>query len=389
MLLAAGQQHTIKKTGSIAGKGIHSGKFCQLTIRPGEEDSGIVFQRMDLPGRPAVKAHPENLDSASRATSLTVPAENQPDVREGSGGFKVETIEHLMACLAARGIDNLRVELASSELPSRDGSARIFTELLQDCGIRPQARPRLFLVPRRPLVFSQESSYLLVLPPESYQDPEPGKADRVEGTTGGAGWSEGSEGPGGTGRLGGLRGSEGPGGTGGLGGLRGSEGPGGTGGLGGSGRLGGAGGEIKEAQLRLEYQLDYGDSPPGYQQFSYAINQLAARQEDFSSFSNDLAAARTFALKYEFAALRERGLARGGTAREALLFADDGPNQSLRYANEPARHKLLDLLGDLYLAGPLLARVLAVRTGHRHNHRVVKLLQALQEKESGGEGAKK
>lgn len=322
MLLKAGQQQTIARSGSLIGKGIHSGEQCELTVKPGEIDTGIVFQRKDIPGKPGVKAHPDNLHSASRATSLTVPAPDQSEKQGSNGELQVKTIEHLLASLAARGIDNLIVELNSSELPSQDGSAQIFAELLKDCGSRSQESPRLFYVPQRPLAVSQGSSYLLVLPPESFPAEEPWTADRPEA-------------------------------------------------------------EMTKFLLQLEYQLDYGDSPPGYQQYSFTIDQLASPEERSCSFSRDLAAARTFALKREFTALRERGLARGGTAREALLFDADGPNQSLRYANEPARHKLLDLLGDLYLAGPLLARVLAVRTGHRHNHQMAGMLSNLREKEQG------
>ncbi len=96
------------------------------------------------------------------------------------------------------------------------------------------------------------------------------------------------------------------------------------------------------------------------------------------SFLREIAPARTFGLREELDGLKAAGLAKGGSLENAMLVESDrilcagGP----RFADEPVRHKALDLLGDLALLGvPLLASVRAERTGHRNNVDFAKLLR--------------
>lgn len=84
-------------------------------------------------------------------------------------------------------------------------------------------------------------------------------------------------------------------------------------------------------------------------------------------FVAELAPARTPAFVDEVASLQREGLGLGGTIDQVALLGREGPANRWRFPDEPARHKLVDLLGDLSLAGPLRARIVAVRTGHRHN----------------------
>jgi UDP-3-O-[3-hydroxymyristoyl] N-acetylglucosamine deacetylase len=82
-------------------------------------------------------------------------------------------------------------------------------------------------------------------------------------------------------------------------------------------------------------------------------------------FHDEISAARTFGYLHEVKALRERGLARGGTLDNAIVFDDKGPMQPLRWPNEVVRHKVLDLLGDFALLGAWPRfDVLAVKSGH-------------------------
>jgi UDP-3-O-acyl N-acetylglucosamine deacetylase len=97
------------------------------------------------------------------------------------------------------------------------------------------------------------------------------------------------------------------------------------------------------------------------------------------TFLREIAPARTFGLREELDGLKAAGLARGGSLENAMLVEKDrilcagGP----RFADEPVRHKALDLLGDLALLGvPLLAAVRAERTGHRNNVNFAKLLKS-------------
>jgi len=93
-------------------------------------------------------------------------------------------------------------------------------------------------------------------------------------------------------------------------------------------------------------------------------------------FINEIAPSRTFCFDYEIEALQSKGLARGGDFSNALVVGIHGirnPDSALRFSDEFVRHKLLDLLGDLYLLQkPLKARIVAVRCGHNHNINFVK-----------------
>jgi UDP-3-O-[3-hydroxymyristoyl] N-acetylglucosamine deacetylase len=93
-------------------------------------------------------------------------------------------------------------------------------------------------------------------------------------------------------------------------------------------------------------------------------------------YRDEIAAARTFGYVHEVEALRAAGLARGGSLDNALVFAPDGPLTPLRWPNEVVRHKVLDLLGDFALLGAWpLARIVAVKSGHRLHARATRALR--------------
>ncbi len=117
--------------------------------------------------------------------------------------------------------------------------------------------------------------------------------------------------------------------------------------------------------LDLEYRLDYGPgSPIGSATCATKINEDA--------FYHRLAPARTFITLREAEQLQEKGLAKHVTTRDLLVFDQDGPiDNSLRFSDECARHKALDLLGDLALTGiDLVGKVVANRSGHQMNGRL-------------------
>ena len=112
----------------------------------------------------------------------------------------------------------------------------------------------------------------------------------------------------------------------------------------------------------------------------YPHPQLGYQEVSFNphrqSFAGELAPARTFALEQEVEALRARGLARGGSLDNALVVQSHGFSSPLRLPLEPARHKCLDLFGDLFLLGrPLQAQVTAVKAGHRWHVEFVRKVQ--------------
>jgi UDP-3-O-[3-hydroxymyristoyl] N-acetylglucosamine deacetylase len=83
-------------------------------------------------------------------------------------------------------------------------------------------------------------------------------------------------------------------------------------------------------------------------------------------FAGEIASARTFGYLHEVQALLDRGLAKGGTLENALVFAPEGPMQEMRWPNEPVRHKVLDLIGDFALLGAWpQCEIVAIKSGHK------------------------
>ena len=124
----------------------------------------------------------------------------------------------------------------------------------------------------------------------------------------------------------------------------------------------------------LRYQLDYGPSGPiGRQAYEIALGP--------ESFRAELAPCRTFVLKAEADQLQAQGLGRRATFRDLLVFDQDGPiDNHQRFPDECARHKLVDMVGDLALAGcDLIGRFTAYRSGHRLNADLVRTLLAQTE----------
>jgi UDP-3-O-acyl N-acetylglucosamine deacetylase len=124
--------------------------------------------------------------------------------------------------------------------------------------------------------------------------------------------------------------------------------------------------------LRVSYLLDYGlHSPIGRQTFSANITP--------ASFAHGIAPCRTFLLEEEAIALRQQGLGRRTRISDLLVFGPRGPiDNELRFADEPARHKVLDILGDLALLGhDLSGHLVAYRSGHPLNIEMVRLLKQL------------
>jgi UDP-3-O-acyl N-acetylglucosamine deacetylase len=130
--------------------------------------------------------------------------------------------------------------------------------------------------------------------------------------------------------------------------------------------------------LKVSYLLDYGlDSPIGRQSHTQSVTP--------EGFVNDLADCRTFILESEVVELRRQGLGARTTPADLLVFGKRGPIQNcLRYANEPARHKVLDLLGDLALLGhDLRGHVVAYRSGHPLNVELVRTLRERMPQRNG------
>ena len=133
------QQRTLQAITRAVGVGLHSGQRVELTLRPAQPDTGIVFRRVDLP---------QPVDIPVGATAVT-------DTRLAStisqGGAKVHTIEHLMSACSGLGIDNLYVDITAEEVPILDGSAASYVYLLQSAGVVTQNAPKQFIRVRKPV----------------------------------------------------------------------------------------------------------------------------------------------------------------------------------------------------------------------------------------------
>lgn len=268
------QQTTIASAVTYMGIGLHSGKKVKMTLQPAEADTGIVFMRVDLPGRPQVEAKAENVTSTLRATTIE------------DNGIKMFTIEHLMSALHGAKIDNVYVEIDAEEPPVADGSSREFFELLKQAGTKELSAQRHEIVIDKLYRVDDGDKFVLALPYDGF---------RVSFTS------------------------------------------------------------INPHPL---IGIQYGD---------YEIT------EDI--YAAEIAKARTIAYEAEIAALQKMGLGLGGTLENVIVYNDEGWINPLLYTDELVRHKILDLVGDLRLAGMVRGHFVAVKSGHALNTTMSKLLK--------------
>lgn len=128
--------------------------------------------------------------------------------------------------------------------------------------------------------------------------------------------------------------------------------------------------------FRVRFVADF--APPiGTQYFDGEI--------DTETYRREIAAARTFGYLHEVEALRKRGLARGGSLDNALVFAPEGPMQPLRWPDEVVRHKVLDLIGDFALLGfwPQF-EIVAFKSGHQMHAQATLALRTMMKEKAWG-----
>jgi UDP-3-O-[3-hydroxymyristoyl] N-acetylglucosamine deacetylase len=267
----------LKSSIGCRGVGLHTGRTYSLTLHPGDLGTGIVFHRSDL--GLDIPARHDLVVETRLCTQLGLPG--NPEARVG-------TIEHVMAALAAAGIDDARVELDGPEVPILDGSAAPFLFLIDCAGTVEQFGARRAIEVLRTV--------------------------RVEDSHGG--WAE-------------LAPND-------------------------------------EPAFDVDLTIDFGETAIGRQSLALRISVESFRQE--------LAQARTFTLAEDVARLRAAGLAQGGSLDNAVVV--DGPMilnpGGLRQPDEFVRHKLLDVVGDLALAGaPITGRFTGHRSGHALNNQLL------------------
>ncbi|MEJ7609902.1 MAG: bifunctional UDP-3-O-[3-hydroxymyristoyl] N-acetylglucosamine deacetylase/3-hydroxyacyl-ACP dehydratase [Ferruginibacter sp.] len=300
--LTDGFQHTIKDDIVISGAGIHSGKAVTMHLRPAAPNTGINFQRVDLPEKTIVKADVDNVIETNRSTAIEVK------------GARINTIEHLMAALTGMGIDNVLIEIDGEEVPILDGSAEPFVNALQQAGLQKQDAPKIWYSIKENITFLDEEKKveMVALPYHSY---------------------------------------------------------------------------------RVNTLIDFNSPVLGTQH---------ADLKNIKDFKDQIASSRTFCFFHELELLLDNNLIKGGDINNAIVVvdrpisdeqveriskvfnkrdvkvSDEGilNNLELRFPNEPARHKLLDVVGDLALVGfPFKAHIIANRPGHSSNVKFAKKIK--------------
>jgi UDP-3-O-[3-hydroxymyristoyl] N-acetylglucosamine deacetylase len=149
-------QQTIEHVSHVSGRGYWSGRAVSLTFLPAEPNTGIVFRRIDLPGKPSIPAHVENRRDTQLRTTLM-----QPGVTSGA---HVEMVEHVLAALYALEIDNCIVECDAPEMPGMDGSALSFAIALERSGLRRQLAHSSTVQILAPLRIGDDNHWIMAIP---------------------------------------------------------------------------------------------------------------------------------------------------------------------------------------------------------------------------------
>jgi UDP-3-O-[3-hydroxymyristoyl] N-acetylglucosamine deacetylase len=155
--LSGHTQKTVEREALTSGVGLFTGEKVSLRLKPAPPDSGIVFQRVDLPGKPVIPALLSSVQEFPRCTRLS------------KGGADIYMVEHLLSAIRAMEVDNLVIEVEGPEIVSGDGSASLFIDLLEEAKVVDQGVSARVLKIDRPVFWSQGDVHLVALPAEEFQ----------------------------------------------------------------------------------------------------------------------------------------------------------------------------------------------------------------------------
>lgn len=276
---AAPRQATLAAAFALHGRGLHTGRPCNVRVSPATAGTGIVFHRT---------LH-DRVATVPALWTLQVPR-TLCTALQGPDGTLIRTVEHLLAALSAMAIDNAVIALDAEELPIFDGSALPWCEAIRDAGRRELGMPRRTIHVRRPIEVRDGQRSLRVEP-----------AERLS-----------------------------------------------------------ISGELALAHFgRMVWE---GDVTP-------------------ESFERALAPSRSFGrLKWAlplklYSYATGKAVLRGANLRSTAAIVGGRVIGGMRLPDEPVRHRILDLVGDLSLAGhPVVGRFTAAHTGHALNHALVAAL---------------
>jgi UDP-3-O-[3-hydroxymyristoyl] N-acetylglucosamine deacetylase/3-hydroxyacyl-[acyl-carrier-protein] dehydratase len=146
------KQRTLLREASIKGKSLHTGQEVTLTIKPAPVDTGVVFRRVDLVGKPELRPVVDMATDLVRNT--TVASEH----------VKLHTIEHVLSAFNGVGVDNAFVEMDASEPPIVDGSARPFVNLILQAEPVEQEKERVYFALKKPVTITDGNRSIIALP---------------------------------------------------------------------------------------------------------------------------------------------------------------------------------------------------------------------------------
>jgi UDP-3-O-[3-hydroxymyristoyl] N-acetylglucosamine deacetylase len=277
-----GQQTTLERRIVLSGSGVHSNAPVTIILNPAEANTGIIFQRSGIPGRP-----PRMIEANWSRVTMTELCTMIGDASLAS----VATVEHLLAAFLGVGVDNVLVEIDGPEVPIMDGSSADFVEAIDQAGIDVLDAPRRYVKVVKPVRVESGRSFCELRP--------------------------------------------------------------------------------SSKGLQLDVEIDFECAAIGRQK--KALDLVPA------SFRRDLARARTFGFINDVERLWKAGFALGASLDNSVALSGDrvlNP-EGLRFPDEFVRHKMLDAVGDLALAGSrILGHFRSYCGGHRLNVAVLRALFA-------------
>ncbi|MBN1576357.1 MAG: UDP-3-O-[3-hydroxymyristoyl] N-acetylglucosamine deacetylase, partial [Chitinispirillaceae bacterium] len=151
------KQHTIGKSVSLTGVGLHTGVPAKVTFNPAPKHYGIRFVRTDLETKPEIAADIDNVVDLARGTNI------------GGGGVRVNSIEHVMSCFNGLCIDNCRIDVDAQEIPLMDGSALPYVNLVQKAGVVEQEADREYITITEPIMHVNGDVALGIFPLDHFR----------------------------------------------------------------------------------------------------------------------------------------------------------------------------------------------------------------------------
>jgi UDP-3-O-[3-hydroxymyristoyl] N-acetylglucosamine deacetylase/3-hydroxyacyl-[acyl-carrier-protein] dehydratase len=296
------KQHTLNKSFSFQGKGLHTGLKIHITFHPAPENHGYKIKRTDIEGDPIIDAIAENVTNTQRGTLLS------------KNNIQVSTVEHALAALYAMQVDNCLIEVDAPEFPILDGSSIEYVHAIEQVGLAEQKAERDYYVVKDKIEVKDEQTgaSIVVLPEDRF---------------------------------------------------------------------------VVMALIAFDSNI---------------LDSQFATLEHIADFKKEIAASRTFVFLREVQPLLENNLIKGGDLDNAIVIYEKQMSQDcfdqladkmnvahkdatqlgyimnkpLVYPNEPARHKLLDIIGDIALIGkPLRGRIIATCPGHKINNKLACLIR--------------